>query len=436
MYCFILGAAMALTANGRPADAQDITLVPYDAQTMAYPVTPEQALASARSWFGDPQLQLTLAGVERQEGWPDFDEYVLESSVHRFKVRCADGHVRSWRNRQVTTSWTQAINTGVAPAYSEAQLEQIATAFAATHYPGYAARNMRLLAMDDGTATFVGELAGGVLFSGNVCKVSVCEFTGEVKEYLAHATAGVTVGTIPGIPSAQAESAALDYLLGSSGVQSALTVGPSSLWVMTDDLGVQRLVWFVDAVTGPDPDMTFAMWQTDGWRFHRDTVVVDAHTSEVVDRVQSLGSNGSRKPAEGWRSRRQTRTSPRTRRREAAPIGLSLQSTPCSGLMYRPIIENGTAYLHAGYMRTARWNAEVAWRDGALHITTADGRIYVLRPARSATPSMVVRRARAYISPNTWELLTGWKCTYSPARRMVSLVPPGTQQTVTITPRP
>jgi len=417
-------AVFLLSAIGIRADEPEIRIVPYDPLTMSYPISPEQATASVRAWLGDSQLQLTLTGVEQEEGWTEYDEYVLESSAHRFKVRCSDGHVRSYRDRQAVTSWTQAVNSGLTPSLSKAEMEQVATAFAATHYPGYGSRSMRLIEMDEGTATFAEELPGGALFSGNMCKVSVCEFTGRVKEYLAHRADQITISTIPGVTSGQAEAAALEFLLGGPGVQSAITVVPSVLWLIPDDLGAQRLLWSVEAATGPDPNMTYALWQTDEWRFDRQNVFVDAQSGEVFEAVPSLGSARPTRASQGWVPRSGSAAMRRQPRAASDRGGLMLQSRNVRSPMYPPIVYCGCGYVYAGYLRNSRWNARVTWRNRALEVTTADGRVFTLRPRGSAGSPIVVRSGRAYVAPRVWEQVTGRKCTYSPVTHTVSLGPP------------
>ena len=87
--------------------------VPYDPVTMQFPVSPEEALQAARSWAGDPGLQLNLRGVDRDVTLFEADYYLLESPDLRgalaAKARARGARFRWEAAAQQSLEWFRAM---------------------------------------------------------------------------------------------------------------------------------------------------------------------------------------------------------------------------------------------------------------------------------------------------------------------------------------
>ncbi len=252
--------------------------------------------------------------------------------------------------------------------------------------------------------------------------------TGEVWRYVARRHGAISIPVQPTHSTAQAEGIALASFGGDPNVASAFTHAPSERHVVVDTLGQQRLAWVVAAMTSPDPNITFPVWQqTGGSRMTAWEVYVDAHNGAVLRRDAYLGPPEARKsPAPVWRSRSarfEASVRPRAARARLAPSPpakpavVSVDGREVRELAYPPIVREGEVYWYAGYLKSPLWNMSVR-RDGRrLIVTTASGKRSVLRDGSRLTRagdravwtprSPVVLRGRTYLPLSTWAQITG-----------------------------
>jgi hypothetical protein len=230
-------------------------------------------------------------------------------------------------------------------------------------------------------------------------------------------------------------------------VATAFTTEPASLWVARDELGLQRLTWVVPLAASTDASVTYEDYASgrEVGLYHSDAYV-DAQTGEVYGGEEFLGAPRASRPRAGWRSVRVSRRDATRDRRAARPLGLTLGGRECLRPCYPPVLVDGSPWIPVACLGMKALRARVVWCDGSAQVRFADGRTAKLQAGNRAalrhdmagqvSAPMRILKSRAYISPNTWELLTGWKCTYSPAERVVSLDPPSAHRTATVAPRP
>ncbi len=413
--------------------------IPYNPATMQFPVSPEQAANTARTWVGNPTLELNLLGVLLEDTAFQTEQYVFESPDGQLiKVSPYTGFVWSWGNRTSLDAYQEQIRQDLSnpiPRLSAQLLDQIALQFARDHYLGFDDLNMqRVLTEDLGSVVFGTALPGGGYFSGNYCTLSLNVFSGEVVGYSCLRSGATTVPVAPTLTSDQAAAFALASFSGAPGVASAFTYNSSQRHVILDSLGQQRVVWVTFVATSTNPNLTFASWQQQSelgaTRHH---VYVDAHNGQVINQETFLGGGGDGKPPlTGWRSKEvRFRTVPASsailgrRRRTAATapeIRVIVDGKWIPSILYPPLVDRGTVYWYVGYLKSRLWGMSVR-RDGAqLTITDGKGQRFVFRDGArdflvgekrllsSAAPR--VTRGRTYLPAPIWEAVTGAKFTY------------------------
>ncbi len=420
-------------------------LVPYDPATMSFPVTVEQSMAAARQWAGQPALSFELRGVLRNEARFQTDYYVLRSAdMQQFQISCYTAHVRWWNDLNAMDAQQERINRGEPNPglLTHQELVQIATAFARGHYSNFEGLNMQLVEAEGGDIAFATSIPGGGFFSGNQCHIRLDPSTGEVWRYVAHFTGPISVPVQPTLTTAQVEGTALASFGGHRNVSSAFTYAPSELHVVADALDQQRLVWVVEAMSSPDPNSTFAVWQeTGGSRMTAWEVYVDAHNGAVVRRDAYLGAPAATRSSSGaWRSRSarfkapQRRLAARARLAPATPArpaAVSVDGREIGGLAYPPIAREGEIYWYAGYLKSPLWKMRVRREGRRVIVTSATGSRVVLRDGsrvmRVGTQTVmagrapVVIRGRTYLPLSTWERITGSRFQWSQRKRTVQI---------------
>lgn len=272
-------------------------LIPYDPAHMHYEVTPDQAVASVQAWSGNTSISLTLSGIYSLVGFPAKDEYIYRSLDHQtFRVRCHTGLLWRWTNKVQYDSYQASLKQHQQTELSQSQLERSALAFAKGHYPNFVPLNMQELTYNDGQVIFCSQTATGAWFKGNVCLVELNNFTGEALGYTAEtATSGVTIPTSANLSASQAETNALNWLLGpmqpGDPILSAFTTQPSELAVVADDLGQQRLLWMIYAAKSTTRvNYTYSLWVQNNYDLaYSCEVGIDANTGEVVSCLDWLG---------------------------------------------------------------------------------------------------------------------------------------------------
>lgn len=421
---------------------------PYDPQSMSFAISPDQATAAVRQWSGAPELVLTLRGVRMHPERPGEDRYLFVTpDADEFLVRCDTGLVSRWINGSGTDAWAQAKASGITATYSPAQIGAVATAFANQRFPAFGSRGMQAIRNDGHSVEFVAVLPGPTYYGGHHCRIDVNEYTGSVIGYMAATGEDVTISTQPSVNVAQAEAAALGAVLDNPAVATAFTTEPTSLWVARDEMGLQRLAWVVPLAASTDASVTYEDYASGrAVGLHHSDAHVDALTAEVYGGEEFLGSPHASRPRAGWRSVRASRRDATRDRRAAQALGLSIGGRECLRPCYPPVLVDGSPWIPVACLGMKALRSRVVWCDGSVQVALADGRTANLqardRAARrdvavgQISAPMRILHSRAYVSPETWELLTGWKCTFLPAKRMVTLAPPGAQQTVTMTPRP
>lgn len=408
-------------------------IVPYDPVTMQFPVSPEEALQAARNWAHNPGLQLNLRGVDRDVTLFEADYYLLESpdlnqpGAQQFHVDCYTGEIWWWVDVSVARGHQQRVNQKPPPPELPlAQRQQTATAFASTHYPGFAELGLQLWRSGSASHAFQTPIPGGGYSWVNLCVVWVDEFTGQVAKYVGVNRGPVTVSLQPTLTAEEAEAIAFNTYAGDPDVAVVFTDGPSELHVMLDSLRQQRLVWVVYTVVSDDPNMTAEQWEADGYTGATGwNVAVDAHNGEVIWHEALLGGDDSKKRPANWRSRRVRFTAPRQTRRGPSAEDLLHRQRPrvlidgreAPNVAYPPLARNGAAYWYVGYLRSPLWRMRVGYLAGRATVVAADGRKAVI-DTRSGEVSIdgvrvagkhrpLVMKGRLYLPLALWERLTG-----------------------------
>lgn len=433
-------------------------LEPYDPATMNFPVLPDDAMATARTWAGDETLSFNPVRVWRHPQFPEGIQYVLDAPAGpepglQFCVSALWPELKEWRNRRVRRAVKASQSAGQPPVLSPAQVEQVALAFAQTRYADFDAKQMASYAVDENAVTFYTRLPNDGWYVGNVCVVSVSPYTGEAYYYLARSNDPVNVGINPTLSAAQAEARALGYYLNDDPTasperiwrprnRSAFTTDPTELWVIRDGLGAQRLVWAVSLAAGSEPHLTLAQWQTQGnLGATRYDVQIDAHTGEFVDDESYLGSPAGPARSNGWRSRAMyappaARPTKRSKgaladKAKLAPARVTVDGRVLDKLAVLPRLVDDHAAWYLGYVRGPLWKMQMR-RDGArVTVTTPtgeqiafeDGKPFLWRggvavPTKAAP---VVIAGRTFVGLDVWEALTGGRFAWAPATRTLAV---------------
>lgn len=412
----------------------DILTVPYDPQTMQFEVTPVQAIATCRSFAGNPSLNPALTAVEQDTDLFAGDYYLLDvGSTDRFKVNAHTGTLWQWKNRSAIAAWVAARNQGQQPVLQPDAVADIALEFAQAHFPQFASRGMQRVYTEASGATCCTVVANGGRFAGNQCVVHVSEFTGDVLDYFAVETGTVAIPIIPGLSAQQAEGAALASYQGDPNVASVFTIAPSELWITVDPLGQQRLVWMVPAATSAEQGYDFVRWTADD---HLGAgavdIVVDANTGTIVSRDAFLGDSGRAVPSKGWHSRTGLVQERRQRQRAVSgPVRVILGKREAPGLAFLPVVRGRTMYWYAAYLRHIPWRMTVARKGATVQIGLPDGgraelrdgepRLIVNAHALPLAHPPLLLMGRTYLPVEVWERLTGWRFRWSASERVLRI---------------
>jgi hypothetical protein len=424
----------------------EFKLVPYDAQVMHFPVTPEQATQIARQWAGNSTLPLELQGVDRDTTLFQAAWYVLQSPDRQeFRVDCYTGQVGWWKNLPVLEAYGERKKQdkiSPLPQIPQNEADEIALTFVRAHFPNFDALGLQKVASRPGSASFAMPIPGGGWFSGNQCGLVLDKFTGDVCEYVATCTGSLTVPVQPSLTPAQAEALALNSYAGDPDVATAFTYAPSELHVVLDSLGQQRLVWTVSTATSQDATLTLARWEANAYvGAAAADVYVDAFTGEVILHMRYLGGgekkeDGARK---GWRSkvvrlRRPVKPQPGSLDRPesgASPTRVLVDGQEIPNVYYAPITRNGVVYWYAGYLKSPLWRMRLKRNGATITVSGPEGERAVFRSrSRSISINGVTSQAshppleihgRTYLTLSTWEQITGSRFEWSKSERTLQI---------------
>ncbi|MGB9587299.1 MAG: PepSY domain-containing protein [Armatimonadota bacterium] len=131
------------------ASAQN-NLVPYNPNTMNFPISPEQAVEAARVWAKNPMLDVSVVGVK---SFPDYDkdfyELATPGGTERYSVNCQTGKVEVWVDLAGEAEYTQKKDAlDPADMLSTAELNSLVEQFLSDHYPEFEALNLQHLNPD------------------------------------------------------------------------------------------------------------------------------------------------------------------------------------------------------------------------------------------------------------------------------------------------
>lgn len=409
--------------------------IPYDPETMSFPVSVQQAESSIRAWSSDPSLQLVLIGIGSMNldwSWPWRYEFRSEDEAQRFDVDCDTGEVLWWGDRQLESAYnTQRALEDPGPKLSDEQLTQIARQFLSARYTGFTELGMQPVT----SGWFARRLEGSVWDCGSSCSVGTNPWTGDVYLYVAHRGSSPAVSLTPVISQAVAEATALGAFCGAPQVKSVFLLTNDGLWVDRDDLDNQRLAWIVQVVVCDVEEYTLAQYQQEiqedyGLALGRiRNVKVDAHTGEVfcIEGGGSIGS-GSTTGRHGSLSLTYVsrpllhRTVPY--RKVALSIGGKSVQTNLP-----PVVVRGLAYVP---LRTvaAAMRLRPIWNKGRITLN-GERRFEITPPSRSARIERRSTRLRAapfilfqrsYICVDDIEPLFGIEATWDARAGVVNLV--------------
>jgi hypothetical protein len=441
MKTFVVVLIILASFQGSRVSAQ---LVPYNATTMHYEVTPDQAMTIARTWSGNPSLSLSLAGVIAFNDLPGYEQYICRSSDHQsFEVKCHTGWLWSWSNGTEHQNYQASLNQNQQTTLSQSQIEQSALTFAQTHYPNFSILGMQELLYNDGTVVFCSKTASGVWFKGNICSIDMNTFDNQPMGYTAVADpSGVTVPTTASLSVSQAEAIALNWLMtpqASTGdpILSAFTTQPSELWVVKDDLGQQRFVWTVYAAKSTSmANYTYSLWVQNNYDLaYSCEIGIDAHTGERATYLEWLGGKkplGSK--VQTWHS--QNNTKPIVKQVRKAKLSYPQLELRLNGdntdLMFPALQIWGHPYFYVGYLCYGDPKAKLTIRNQTLQFTSPTRRLtshlkeqtYKLngQTKRMLSKPMIVN-GRCYIPMDVMQTVLGGKWSYDAKAQTVHYDP-------------
>jgi hypothetical protein len=375
-------------------------LVPYDPETMLFPVSIDQAIQSARNWAGNQTLSVALNGVHV---WPDNpllpSDYVLATpgNAEIFYVNCNDGYLWSWLNPAVeAANSTKLAELGESAMLPTAQRSEMVRQFLLARYPDFEALSVQNVNPSVPDAIYMQRLPNGVWNGLNWAQCTIDEWSGDIYRYFAWSGGPPTITTDPTIDAAQAESIAVDYagtlwIYAETDTVENVQIHPQSVFVLknwgvfvvSDDANLPRLVYQIELIIHEDPGYTPQQYAEEcevipsGQQI---TVVVDANTGEASE--AGSGSAGGSTHAD-------TRALAKAKARHPSPLhlkktqpryekgwlrldGISLD------LNYPVFIVRETGYLYAKYLPIF-YGGMIECKNGAVELNVA-GRHITIHP--------------------------------------------------------
>lgn len=256
-------------------------LIPFDA-SMSFPITVEEAKASARAWAADPSLELSLVGVEDPEEGDDLPPYYVLLSAdgrQRFMVDCTNGHVHHWRDVQATQQYLRAIEetpydeSGHLPA---SELTAAVREFLIAHYPQFLSLDMQPVGTGALVAEYCQRLQGSVRFHGRSAACEINPWTGAIVSYMAWFSDPPAISLEHTVTVSQAQQAAMQHAktleLADSTDQDGNTVDatpqtvlqlPNAACIIAKHDGVDRVVWVVGVLACLEPGYTLSDYENE-----------------------------------------------------------------------------------------------------------------------------------------------------------------------------
>jgi len=386
-------------------------LIPYDPETMSYPVSVEQAMQAARDWAGEPVLELELLGVAVPVSEPAASHYYIldtPDGEQQFRVDCYSAEMRIWLDVQgeeqylakLDAQWDESTQMPVE------DLNAAVADFLAQKYAGFESLNLVHFNPDHPTGFYMQCLPDGVWYPGNKAGCGVDLWSGQVYLYNGLHSAPPTISTVPLVTAGEAEQIALDYagtlLMYDDDAEDPATtlVNPQSAFVLEnpglmigeDAPGVQRLPWPLVVVIEVQPGYTADMYYQElneppGVATGEEMdISVDAHTGEVFycEPGGCVGA-GPRKldaaRAAKIKSRKPNPSALKTQPRFEKGT-LELDGVPYGDLMYPPLDIQGTGYLYAKYLPLL-YGGTIGWSSGKAEMMVA-GNPVTIRPGSRA----------------------------------------------------
>lgn len=423
--CFLL----MLVASKGPC--QSPWSIPYDPNTMFYPVSVEQAVETVRDWAGDPELQLYLDGIHLFTSAHDHTYlFFTEGSVHYYQVDCHNGEVVRWVDQ---ANFYEEANGGT--LLPIAHLNSIILQFLQEKYPGFASKNMQPFAgpgYGRGSQVLVKHQYGGLAYSyyetlpgnvshlGNRAGVTLNRFTGQISGYWAGHSPPPTISIVPIIDAAEAEQIAMDYsgtraillhsaewcngyeeedefltnsqlasIFDNEGLnwyeegtefwanpQSAFILDNLGLIVDTDNL-VQRLVWDLYVYFHAMENYTIEDYLNEleegtdtGEKLH---IRLDAHTGEVYwcgDGRLFISSREKKTVVQKAKARKPDPSALKSYEKGS----LRIDGAGWSDLMYAPLVLGDVGYLYAKYLPVL-YGGTISWDSGVVNMEAAGRKV-------------------------------------------------------------
>lgn len=369
--CMLFAALLTSIATARAE------LVAYDPNTMSYPISTTQAIASARAWAQNPSLSLVLQGVSIGS-WDSMDAnyYVFKTSdnLQTFEVDCNSGERHHWQDITATAAlltkldalWPDSTKLPVAT------LNNMIAQCLSQKYANFAALNLQQVDPTIPTNAYFQHFTNGTWYPGNNALCLIDPWSGTITDYFGTHCPVPTVSTVPTVTSTQAELLALNfagtiYVADEDGTDPSLMVHPQSAFVLgnsrvsvcTDALGVQRLQWAVPVVVSPSSGYTAALYASEstdpfGPSGQVFSVYVDALTGEAFGYEDGgyLGNDPRKLDSRTARLIRSIRPNPAALKAQPPypKCELRVGGADVHNPAYAPVIINSTCYLYVRYL--------------------------------------------------------------------------------------
>jgi len=283
-------------------------IIPYDPNTMNYPISVQQAEQAARDWAQDPNLTFSLEGIFTIPSDPSYPHhYVLKTAddLQKFDVNCQTGEVHRWLDVAALNAYATKRNEAwpETSQMSVPELNGIERQFLVNKYQNFTSLNMQHVNPESLDSLYAQRLSNGVWFDGNNAGCWVDPWSGAIIRYIGVHSPAPTVSIEPTITQSQAEQAALshcgaiqveDFDENEEGFlvnpQAGFILDNKGLWVVTDDEGLQRLAWDIIVIESPTQGYNLEMYMEElaaeipvpsGTIYD---VWIDAHTGDIFKR--------------------------------------------------------------------------------------------------------------------------------------------------------
>ncbi len=404
------------------------------AQGSPFPVTVEQARATAAVWTGEDLASHQFTNLTDLPS-PGYEFQVPRTARGFHLLVKVDGYANRVIGYYVHYA-TEADYPSWPPGTPELTVEQSrasALAFLAARGITPEGLGFTFRGSKGHGHAWMEQLPNGVWHSDRQVVVNTGMYTGEVNWFSLVLGPPAQVSLTPNVSANQALvlAAQATVLLRPNRFYHPYLISP--LNVCTDLGGQQRLIWSLGVMSTSDPNATL-----EGYDPMQDKEYVeirlDAHTGEVVLVDTYLGS-----PGKHDMPRAATRHRPRFRHRAVLRALRRMRARPvlavyanARDLSYVPPHWRGkTLYWGAAYLRSRLMKASVRAEGERLHVVMADGRRGELRLGRKwleldgrrvALRHAPYRRlGRWYLPAECWTHLTGWRFTWREREHAVFL---------------